>query len=102
MPLSRSVHFIKWRMLYGFIFSKSESIDSIAVSNFLALNQANIRPADLIPEPKVKPVIAFEFRVVEIVVAGCNDVTPPPAFDPALWIDFPACVIEHGVNGHQH
>ena len=62
----------------------------------------HIRPADLIPESKVKPVIALKFRVMEIVVAGCNDVTPPPAFDPALWIDFPARVIEHGVDGHNH
>ena len=29
------------------------------------LNQTNIRPADLIPEPKIQPVIVFEFGVVD-------------------------------------
>jgi len=39
---------------------------------------------------------------VEVVVAGCDDVAAPPAFDPSLRIDFPACVIEHRVYRHNH
>jgi len=35
-------------------------------------------------------------------VAGRDDVAAPPAFDPAVWINFPARVIKHGVDGHQH
>ena len=48
------------------------------------LNQTNIRPADLIPEPKIQPVIPFEFCMVEIVVAGGNDVAAPPSALPQL------------------
>ena len=66
------------------------------------LNQSLIRAADLIPEAEIEPVITFEFGVVEIVMAGGNDVTTPPSFDPTIRIDFPARVIEHGVNRHNH
>ena len=44
----------------------------------------------------------FEPRVVQIVVAGRDDVAAPPAFDPFIWIDLPACVIKYGINCHQH
>ena len=40
----------------------------------ITIKQALIRPHHLIPEPEIDPVIAFEFRVVEIVVAGSGDV----------------------------
>ena len=40
--------------------------------------------------------------MVQIVVAGGYDVFTPPAFDPFVGIDFPARVIEHGVDGHEH
>ena len=66
------------------------------------LNQSLIRPTDLIPEPKIQPVISLKFRVVEIVVTGRDDVAAPPAFDPFIWIDLPACVIKYGINCHQH
>ena len=35
-------------------------------------------------------------------MAGCDDVAAPPAFDPFVRIDFPACVIKHRVDGHEH
>jgi len=35
-------------------------------------------------------------------MAGCDDVFSPPPFDPLIGIDFPACVIEHRVDGHNH
>ena len=40
--------------------------------------------------------------MVQIVVAGRDDVAAPPAFDPFIWIDLPACVIKYGINCHQH
>ena len=40
--------------------------------------------------------------MVEVVMARCDDVFAPPAFDPPLGIDLPARVIEHRVNGHNH
>ena len=40
--------------------------------------------------------------MVQIVVAGRYDVAAPPAFDPCIGIDFPARVIEHGVDCHEH
>ena len=42
------------------------------------LNQPLIRPANLIPEPKIQPVITFEPRRMQIVVAGRDDVADPP------------------------
>ena len=39
---------------------------------------------------------------MQIVVAGGYDVAAPPAFDPFIWIDLPACVIKYGINCHQH
>ena len=70
--------------------------------NFFSLNQPFIRPADLIPEPEIKPVITLEFRVVEIVVAGCYNVAAPPAFHPSLWINLPARMIKDRINRHNH
>lgn len=35
-------------------------------------------------------------------MTGCDDVASPPAFDPFLGINFPTCVIKHGVDGHEH
>ena len=40
--------------------------------------------------------------MVQIVVAGGDDVAAPPAFDPFIRINFPSRVIEHGVDSHQH
>ena len=53
-------------------------------------NKSLIRTTHLIPEPEIEPVITFEFCMVEIVVAGSDDVPAPPPFDPAIRIDFPA------------
>ena len=35
-------------------------------------------------------------------MAGGDDVAAPPSFDPTIRIDFPARMIEHGVDGHNH
>ena len=35
-------------------------------------------------------------------MTGCDDVAAPPTFDPFVGIDLPTCVIEHGINGHEH
>ena len=40
--------------------------------------------------------------MVEVVVAGCDDVAAPPTFDPFIGINFPTCMIEDGVDGHNH
>ena len=40
--------------------------------------------------------------MVQIVVAGCDDVAAPPAFDPFIGIDFPTRMIKHRVDGHEH
>lgn len=40
--------------------------------------------------------------MVQIVMAGRNYVTAPPALDPFIRIDFPSRVIKHGVDSHHH
>ena len=40
--------------------------------------------------------------MMQVVVAGCDDVTAPPPFHPFIRIDFPARVVEHGVYRHHH
>ena len=36
--------------------------------------------------------------MMQIMVTGRDDVAAPPAFDPFIGIDFPACVIEDGIR----
>ena len=61
-----------------------------------------VRFANLVPKPKIQTVISFELRVVQIVVAGRDNMAPPPAFDPTLRVNFPACMIKDGIDCHQH
>ena len=40
--------------------------------------------------------------MMQIMVAGGYYVAAPPTFDPFVGVNFPARVIKHRVDGHEH